>query len=197
MKKIITMALVVLLGVCCSSCGKNSLASADSQKTAASSFNETARAEQTPSSTAPSDPSISENETSSAFDESETASPPTENTKVDVDLTGLSSTMVYSEITNIFLYPEKYIGKTIKMRGQFVPYKDSKTGAQHFACVAADATACCAQGFEFIPSDSGFDPADYPKPNTEITILGNFEIQTKDEIQYFTITNAKLIDPTQ
>lgn len=197
MKKIIIMALVVLLGVCCSSCGKNSLNSADSQKTATSSFNETACAEQTPPSTASSDPSIPENETSSAFDESETASDPTENTEVDVDLTGLSSTMAYSEITNIFLYPEKYIGKTIKMRGQFVLYEDSQTGTQHFACVAADATACCAQGFEFIPSDSSFNPADYPKPNTEITILGNFEIQKKDGIQYPTITNAKLIDPTQ
>ena len=37
--------------------------------------------------------------------------------KVDVDLTALSSTMVYSEVFNMLNTPENYVGKTIKMTG--------------------------------------------------------------------------------
>ena len=49
------------------------------------------------------------------------ASEPTQSTDgVDVDLTRLSSTMVYSEVYNMMYAPDDYIGKTIKMTGQFV-----------------------------------------------------------------------------
>ena len=49
------------------------------------------------------------------------ASEPTQSTDgVDVDLTRLSSTMVYSEVYNMMNAPGDYIGKTIKMTGQFV-----------------------------------------------------------------------------
>ena len=49
------------------------------------------------------------------------ASDPTQGTDgVDVDLTRLSSTMVYSEVYNMMNAPGDYIGKTIKMTGQFV-----------------------------------------------------------------------------
>ena len=53
------------------------------------------------------------------------ASEPTQSTGVvDVDLTRLSSTMVYSEVHNIVYTPGDYIGKTIKMMGQFVYYEN-------------------------------------------------------------------------
>ena len=53
------------------------------------------------------------------------ASEPTQSTDgVDVDLTRLSSTMVYSEVHNIVYTPGDYIGKTIKMMGQFVYYEN-------------------------------------------------------------------------
>ncbi len=53
------------------------------------------------------------------------ASEPTQSTDgVDVDLTRLSSTMVYSEVYNMMYAPDDYIGKTIKMTGQFVYYED-------------------------------------------------------------------------
>ena len=53
------------------------------------------------------------------------ASEPTQSTDVvDVDLTRLSSTMVYSEVYNMMYTPGDYIGKTIKMTGQFVYYEN-------------------------------------------------------------------------
>ena len=36
---------------------------------------------------------------------------------VDLDLTSMSGTMVYSEVYNIMSNPDEYIGKTIRMNG--------------------------------------------------------------------------------
>ena len=48
---------------------------------------------------------------------------------IDVDLTKLSSTMVYSEVYNMLYTPDDYIGKTVKMKGAFAYYEDPETGA--------------------------------------------------------------------
>ncbi len=45
-----------------------------------------------------------------------------EKQEIDVDLTQLSSTMVYSEVYNMINTPEDYIGKTVKMSGTFNLY---------------------------------------------------------------------------
>ena len=42
---------------------------------------------------------------------------------VDVDLTTLSSTMVYAEVFNMMMSPDDYIGKTIRMTGIFTVYQ--------------------------------------------------------------------------
>ena len=66
--------------------------------------------------------SVSQKQPSEKKSESKPAdSEPTQGTDgVDVDLTRLSSTMVYSEVYNMMNAPGDYIGKTIKMTGQFV-----------------------------------------------------------------------------
>ena len=77
-------------------------------------------------------------------------------TAVDVDLTVLSSTMVYSEVYNM-LYndPAHYLGKTVKARGRFSIYQLVTDGVLQpdpvsYACIISDATACCAEGMEFV-----------------------------------------------
>ena len=73
---------------------------------------------------------------------------------VDIDLTTLSGIMVYSEVNSMISFPDNYIGKTVKMQGQFTIYQATdENGAfipdkMFFACMIADATACCAQGLE-------------------------------------------------
>ena len=47
--------------------------------------------------------------------------------KVDVDLTVLSSTMVYAEVFNMMMSPDDYIGRTIRMTGIFTVYQDPET----------------------------------------------------------------------
>ncbi len=72
---------------------------------------------------------------------------------IDVDLTSLSSTMVYSEVFNMMYEPEDYIGKTIRMEGIFSAYHDKNTGNDYYSCIIQDATACRAQGMEFVLAD--------------------------------------------
>ena len=84
------------------------------------------------------------------------------NDKIDVDLTLLSSTMVYAEVFNMIMNPENYAGKIVKMKGQFALFEDIGNGKPFYACVIPDTTACCLQGFEFIP----LSEYNYPKDLT-------------------------------
>ena len=100
----------------------------------------------------------------------------------DVDLTTLSSTMVYSEIYNMMYEPDRYVGKRIQMNGQFAAYGNPNTGAVYTVCIIMDATACCSQGLEFVLAGEHSYPAGYPELGTEITVVGTF--QTYEENGY-------------
>lgn len=114
---------------------------------------------------------------------------------VDVDLTQLSSTMVYSEVYAMMYEPEQYIGKTVKMQGQFATqeYNDERL----YACIVQDATACCAQGLEFEMAEELAYPDDYPEPGAEITVVGTFD-SYKEEVDgnyyiYLVLRNARFV----
>lgn len=110
-----------------------------------------------------------------------------------VDLTILSSTVVYAEVYNMMYYPENYIGKTIKMKGLYDDYFDETTGKRYHACIIMDATACCAQGIEFVLTDDYEYPADYPQEADDITVEGVFDVYTEESGEYCTLRNAKLL----
>ena len=115
---------------------------------------------------------------------------------VDVDLTVLSSTMVYSEVYGMMSFPDNYIGKTVKMKGQFAVYQATdESGAfipdqMYFACVIADATACCSQGLEFDLAGAHSYPDDYPELGSEITVTGTFELYEDGGCLYCRLGNA-------
>jgi len=114
---------------------------------------------------------------------------------VDEDLTVLSSTMVYAEISNIMVNPDDYKGKVIRLNGIYMTYKDEATGNMYFACVNQDATQCCAQGIEFIlPEDEYTYPDDYPTEGDEIVVQGTFDTYFEGEYMYPTLRNASLIE---
>ncbi len=112
---------------------------------------------------------------------------------IDVDLTQLSSTMVYSEVYNMMMYPEQYVGKQVKMKGRFSVYEDKSTGNLYFAVVISDAAACCAQGIEFVWEGEHTYPRDYPEPGTEITVVGGFQTYEENGISYCRLTDADFI----
>ena len=118
---------------------------------------------------------------------------------VDIDLTALSGIMVYSEVNSMISFPDNYIGKTVKMKGQFaIGYVYNTDGTPdestaRFACVIADATACCSQGLEFILTGEHTYPNDYPELGSEITVTGTFEVYTENGFQYCRLVDATLV----
>ena len=118
---------------------------------------------------------------------------------VDVDLTVLSSTMVYSEVYNmLYFYPEDYYGKTVKMTGQFNVYQwvdENGVVADMpvaYACIISDATACCAEGVEFVLEGDYTYPDDYPELGAEITVIGEFQPYEENGVTWYHLVNARL-----
>lgn len=115
-----------------------------------------------------------------------------------VDLTALSSTMVYAEVFNMTTFPEDYVGKTVKMRGQFSTGKlyaqDGTDGSMVFACIIQDATSCCAQGIPFDLAGSFSYPEDYPQLGDQITVMGTFEKCTQDGLEFYRLSRAEMVD---
>ena len=93
---------------------------------------------------------------------------------VDVDLTALSSTMIYAEVYNIMTNPDDYMGKTIKMTGPYNASYYDETGLYYHYVVVEDAASCCQQGLEFVWNGEHTYPDDYPESNSKIEVVGVF-----------------------
>lgn len=107
--------------------------------------------------------------------------------EIDVDLTKLSSTMVYSEVYNMMTEPEKYYGKKVRMNGTTSIYHDETDGNDYYACVIKDATECCAQGIEFVLNDGK-----YPEANSNVTVTGTFSSYKIGDYEYYTLVDAAM-----
>lgn len=117
---------------------------------------------------------------------------------IDVDLTVMSSTMVYAEVFNMLIEPEQYVGKTVKMSGDFFVYKPvladgTESDRNFYACVIADATACCVQGMEFALEEIKKYPEEYPEQGSQITVVGTFEIYEELGVSGIRIKDAKFV----
>ena len=106
----------------------------------------------------------------------------------DVDLTGLSSTMVYAEVYNMTTAPDTYVGKSVKMTGTCDVYHDETTGKTYYACIIQDATACCASGIEFELASG-----DYPSKGDEVTVSGTFDTYEEGGATYAVLRRASRI----
>lgn len=110
---------------------------------------------------------------------------------VDIDLSSLSSTVVYAQVYRMMYYPEEFVGKTIRMEGLYSDFLDEATGKHYYACIIQDATACCAQGVEFEPVDSYSYPDDYPSDGDTVVVEGVFDVYQEGEFNYCTLRDAE------
>lgn len=108
----------------------------------------------------------------------------------DVDLTELSSSMVYAQVNDMMVNPDNYKGKSVRANGTFDYFKDEKTGNEYFSVIIKDATACCAQGIEFVLSGEYSYPKDYPAIGSDITVSGTFGYYSEGENMYSQLTDA-------
>lgn len=99
----------------------------------------------------------------------------------DVDLASMSSTMVFSQVSNMLLSPDNYMGKRIRMKGKLVilqaeDEENDNKKETYFGCLIADALACCSQGLLFVPKDVSSYLASSPKEGDDIVVVGTFDV---------------------
>ena len=114
---------------------------------------------------------------------------------VDYDLTQMSSDMVYVTVYRMMTTPGEYEGKTFRIDGNFYATYYEPTEKYYFYCVIQDATACCAQGLEFIWDDGTHSyPEEYPEDAQEIMVEGTFETYREegDDSLYCRLKDASL-----
>ncbi len=112
---------------------------------------------------------------------------------VELDLSKLSGTVVYSQVYNMIAEPDSYLGKVIKMAGYYSFYQDTDRNIVYHACVIPDATACCAQGIEFVWAGEHAWPDDYPEEGTDIIVTGRLSKYLEDGYEYLTLLDAELV----
>lgn len=102
----------------------------------------------------------------------------------EIDLTGMSSTMVYSYVYNMVTTPDSFIGQRFRLRGTYDEQLWDVTGLTYHYLVIADAASCCAQGLEFVlPAE-----ATYPQIGEEFEISGIFGTYVENGTTYIQIT---------
>lgn len=106
---------------------------------------------------------------------------------IDIDLSQMGGMMAYAELSSIIYYADDYIGKVIRITGTAVSYHNEQTGADYYAFVLQDATACCASGFDLLLKD-GQEP---PENGQEITVVGELEMyEIYEGIQFLRLKEA-------
>ena len=183
MKKIICLlticALIFSLAACSDSGNSTSSSAADSTPVTSSSSADTSSSSAEPTTVVTNDGTRTD---------AKADTPKTDG--VDVDLTVMSSTMVYSEVLNMQQKPDDYEGKIVKMKGPFNVTEQGEN--RYFACIIADATACCSTGIEFVWAGDHAYPDDYPAQDQEITVTGTFNTYMEGKYKYLQLKDAEV-----
>ena len=184
MKKRVSFCLVIMLSMVMMGCKEETVSTSNvntvQQNTVENLLEEKTKETTVPTAT-PTPEEVKSEETATVSEE-----------LVDIDLTLMSSTMVYSEVFNMVSEPDKYVGKTIRMRGQFSDYYDETNKKYYAGCIIADATACCAQGIEFVLKDDPNYEDERLIAGNEITVVGTFDYYIEGRFLYTVLNDAHL-----
>lgn len=112
-------------------------------------------------------------------------------TKIDVDLSYYSSTVIFGKINEMAENYQDYMGKTVKTKGVFNQFENPYTNFYYFVCIVQDNTACCSSGFEFVLKDEYVFPDDYPQEGSTITVTGVFDTYVEGNPIYIYLRDAE------
>ena len=107
---------------------------------------------------------------------------------IDIDLSSMSETMMYSYISNMIEKPDDYEGKYIKAKGVHKSYTNNQTHVTYHAILIYDSSTCCSQALEFVLDDD----IDYPSVGKTITIEGTFGTYNEGKNTYCYLNNSKI-----
>ena len=121
----------------------------------------------------------------------------TSSNKIDVDLNNLNANVVYSQVFLMMTEPDKFIGKRIRMSGQFNVYaaqEGNPSGVtEYYAIIIADAQACCQQGIEFVWPGHTY-PDGFPEVKSNASVTGIFEVYEENSKKYCRLV-ADTVEP--
>lgn len=121
----------------------------------------------------------------------------TKSNKIDVDLNNLNANVVYSQVFLMMTEPDKFIGKRIRMSGQFNVYaaeEGNPSGVtEYYAIIIADAQACCQQGIEFVWPGHTY-PEGFPEVKSNASVTGIFEVYEENGKKYCRLV-ADTVEP--
>lgn len=106
--------------------------------------------------------------------------------RVDVDLSQLSGQVAYGQVYQMMVDPAAYEGQVVRASGPlwFGEYK----GERYPAVIIQDATACCANGFEFECADED----GLPDEGAEVTVTGIFEMRRGGDVSWVVLADAQV-----
>ncbi len=109
-----------------------------------------------------------------------------------IDLRNLNGNMIYAQVYNMMIEPQKYEGKTIKIRGQYYGEPDPNGKDYYHFVFIADAAACCQQGIEFVRDGDFRIPEDYPALEQKIEVEGVWGKYQDGENTFWRLNSAKM-----
>ena len=121
-----------------------------------------------------------------------------EDKDLTVDLTMLEKNTAFAEMYAIYISPEDYEGKKLKMRGSFIymqEFDDNNTPIPEKylpACVISDPMGCCNVGIEFYLGENYKFPDDYPEVDEIITLEGDIHYKEKGGGKVPELVNVKI-----
>ena len=92
----------------------------------------------------------------------------------DMDLTRLSSAIVYAQVYNMLMEADNFNGVHVKMNGIFYENTDSEKGSLFQCVLVKDSTGCCSVGFDVL---KGNESIKFPANLTEVQVEGTFTVK--------------------
>ena len=111
---------------------------------------------------------------------------------IDYDLTTMGKDMVYATVYLMMTEPDDFEGKKFKMRGQYLSAYYEPKDAYYNYCFISDAAGCCSQGIEFATKKNLKYPDDFPKDETNIEVVGEFESYMEDGKLYCHLKDSQM-----
>ncbi len=110
-----------------------------------------------------------------------------------IDLTVVTGDAAFAELYAIAFDPDQFVGKTVKLSGEFTSVYDEFVSRTFYGCAIMDSTACCRQGLDFDPAPEFVSAVQALRAGDAITVEGVFETYVEKGVTFHRLMNAKLL----
>lgn len=104
---------------------------------------------------------------------------------VDFDLSIMTSTLAFAQMQNIMQGPDNFIGKTMKIKGEYSSAYFGKTQQFYHFISVVDQITCCQETMEFILAGKKKTIQDYPYEGDQIELTGTFKKYIEEEKPFY------------